>query len=149
MNTQPLSVKSLVIAFLIYVVTTVILAVVLSVFWQSGIDTTAYSQQQLIDMAAQSNLLTIGSMIIGSLMAVICAYFITRRTGSDGYKHAMYFAGLLILYGILGVFLHPEHHVIQQAAKLLAPAPLCLLGARFALANMNKKHDKMSHGACE
>ena len=70
MNTQPLSVKSLVIAFLMYVVTTVILAVVLSVFWQSGIDTSAYSQQQLIDMAAQSKLLTVGSMVIGSTMAV-------------------------------------------------------------------------------
>lgn len=147
MNTQPLSIKSLVITFLIYVVTTVILAVVLSVFWQSGIDTSAYSQQQLIDMAAQSTLLTIGSMFIGSTMAVICAYFITRRTGSDGYKHAIYFAGVLILYGILGIFLHPEHQVFQQAAKLLAPVPLCLLGAWYALANMSKKHDKMSHGS--
>ena len=148
MNTQPLSVKSLVIAFLMYVVTTVILAVVLSVFWQSGIDTSAYSQQQLIDMAAQSKLLTVGSMVIGSTMAVICAYFITRRTGSDSYKHAKYFAGILTRYGILGIFLHPEHHVIQQAAKLLAPLPLCLLGAWFAIAKTNNKHDKISHEAC-
>ncbi|MBR9790917.1 MAG: hypothetical protein GYB58_04110 [Gammaproteobacteria bacterium] len=148
MNTQPLSVKSLVITFLMYVVATVILAVALSVFWQSGIDKSDYSQQQLIDMAAQSNLLTVGSMIIGSSIAVLCAYFITRRTGTDGYKHAMYFAGVLILYGILGIFLHPEHHIIQQTAKLLAPVPLCLLGAWFALANTTKKHDKMSHGAC-
>ena len=148
MNTQPLSVKSLVIAFLMYVITTVILAVALSVFWQSGIDTSAYTQQQLIDMAAQSNLLTVGSMIIGSVVAVICAYFITRRTGNDSYKHAMYFAGVLTLYGILGIFLHPEHHVIQQAAKLLAPLPLCLLGAWFAIAKTNNKHDKISHEAC-
>ena len=148
MNTQPLSVKSLVIAFLMYVVTTVILAVMLSVFWQSGIDTSAYSQQQLINMAAQSKLLTVGSMVIGSTMAVICAYFTTRRTGRNSYKHAVYFAGILTLYGILGIFLHPEHHVIQQAAKLLAPLPLCLLGAWFAIANTNNKHDKISHEAC-
>lgn len=148
MNTQPLSVKSLVIAFLMYIVTTVILAVVMSLFWQSGIDTSAYSQQQLIDMASQSKLLTVGSMIIGSTMAVICAYFITRHTDSDGYKHAQYFAGVLILYGILGIFLHPEHDVIQQVAKLLAPLPLCLLGAWFAIANTKKNHDKISHEAC-
>lgn len=132
MNEQHINVKSLFLTFLLYIVSTVVMAVLLSLYWQSGIDTALYTQQQLVEMASTSPLINIGSTLIGSGMAVICAYLITSRTGSNSYKHAVYFAGSLILYGIISIVLHPEHEVMQQVAKIVAPVPLCLLGAWLA-----------------
>lgn len=148
MNAQPLNVKSLALVFVIYVVSTVFLAVILSIAWQAGIDTTGYTPQQLVQMADNSSLLTVGATIIGSTMSVICAYMITRRTGDNGYKHAVCFAACLILYGVISIVLHPEHHIIQQVAKLLAPVPLCSLGAWLAIQQENKKESNAQHQAC-
>ncbi len=132
MKTNMTTLKTLGFTFLLYVALTVTGAIVLTGIWQTGADVNTLSHQQLTMMAAQSDMINLGSAVIGALAAVVCAMFATRRTPGAPYRPAMYFALLLVAYGVLGIVLHPEHSVIQQIGKLVTPVPLCLAGAWLA-----------------
>ncbi|WP_100657822.1 hypothetical protein [Alteromonas flava] len=134
MNKQPLKIKNLAVAFGLYILISATLAILLTLYWQTGIPLDQYTTSELQTLAANSGLITIGTAMIGSLTALGCAYAITVKTGAYGYKHACYFAIGLTLYGALSIVLNPEHHLLQQVAKLIMPLPVCLFGAWLAIA---------------
>lgn len=139
MNAQPLNVKALGLAFATYLISSICLAIVLTIYWQMGLDITQYSQEQIAEMSRNSTFIASASAVIGATLAILCAYMVTFKTGRVGYKHAFYFGVILALYGVAGVFIHPEHHWIHQIAKLTMPFPLCLLGAWFAMLGAESK----------
>lgn len=139
MNNQRLQIKPIAIAFGLYLVMTVLLSIVLTTIWQSNLPQTPVDQQQLMQMAATSEFLNVGSALVGCFAGIICAFFITRKTIENGYKYAFYLGGCFILYGLLSIYLHPEHTASQQLGKVLSPIPLCLVGAWFALKFSSKR----------
>jgi len=48
-------------------------------------------------------------------------------------KTPLVLGALLVLYGAIGIYLHPTHPAFMQAAKLLAPIPLVLCGGWLRL----------------
>ncbi|GGW95744.1 hypothetical protein GCM10007391_32380 [Alteromonas halophila] len=132
MKIQTATLKTLGLTFLLYIALTVTGSIILTGVWQSGIDASSMTHQELTHYAAQADMIRVGSALIGAFSAVICAAFATSRSAQASFRPAMYFAVMLIIYGVVSVVLHPEHSLLQQLSKLIAPIPLCLVGAWLA-----------------
>ena len=124
--------KRLLLTFAIYLLVSVSLSIALTAWWQTGIDTSGLSMTEITHFAERSTTIHVGSAIIGAISAVFCAGFAYIKSQSNGYFSALVFAVALVVYGILSIFLHPEHTLIQQVSKVIMPIPLCLFGAWIA-----------------
>ncbi len=116
---------------LLYIALSVLSSIVLTGFWQAGIDTTSMTNQELMLLAESSAYIKTGSAIIGAACAILCAFILSLKK-TPRYRPALVFAAMLILYGALSIVLHPEHTALQQVSKIVMPVPLCLLGAWLA-----------------
>ena len=132
MTTNTSLIKASGLTFLLYVALSVVCSIVLTGIWPRGVDTSTLTTEQLMLMAETAPFIKTGSAIIGIVSAVVCAFILSLKKTVGGYRPAIYFAAMLVLYGAISIALHPEHTLIQQAAKVLMPFPLCLLGAWLA-----------------
>lgn len=138
-NTTQLTIKTTAkwaaIGWLSYVLLTIIATAVITADWMSGRDLTGLTQIQIGQMMDQDVQVSIMTSIVAALSAMVLAYWLTHKTSLSGYRTALAFAAGLALYGIAGIILHPEHLIIHQLLKLIAPFLTCGLGAWFALKN--------------
>ncbi|WP_105212930.1 hypothetical protein [Pseudoalteromonas sp. T1lg22] len=117
-------------AFFIYVL---VAGIVLVQLWlPDGI-----AQEQAMILAEQDVGLQIQSMLAGLIGCLLVAAMSVRFGKELGYKNTLVCGIFLTLYGILGVYLHPQHALWAQFIKVLAPLPITLLTAML-LCNMRK-----------
>ncbi|MBS3796458.1 hypothetical protein [Pseudoalteromonas sp. BDTF-M6] len=117
-------------AFFIYVL---IAGIVLVQLWlPDGIAT-----EQAMILAEQDLGLQIQSMFAGLIGCLLVGAMSVRFGKELGYKNTLVCGIFLTLYGVLGVYLHPQHAVWAQFIKVLTPLPITLLAAML-LCNMRK-----------
>ncbi|NVK25131.1 MAG: hypothetical protein HWE10_09405 [Gammaproteobacteria bacterium] len=133
MNKYSTQLKNLTVTFIVYLALTIGLSVLLNVAWQLTIDMSNMTPELFEAAVAQSNFIEIGSALIGVFSAVFCGAFIVKRSGYQSVKPALFFAVLLMFYGLLSALLHPEQVMIQKVSSLIMPFPLALLGAKLAM----------------
>ena len=122
----------------LYLVVSIACSILLTLVWQLNLDVTNQNYQALAQQAEQSPFIIIGSAIIGVFTTMLTAAFITFRAK----RHVLqlvYFTGLLILYGVLSIVLHPEASMLINVLKVLSPAPLCYFGYLIATQYQQKK----------
>ncbi len=130
MFTDKTSVRSVLIAFFGYLV---VAAVVMVIVVQRWMPTGVTDQQQLARMAEVDPSLLMWQNALGAILCVAAGFAACHFSGARGLKNPLLLGVLLALYGVLGIFLHPGHPPLMQAAKLVAPVPLALLGGWLRL----------------
>lgn len=65
---------------------------------------------------------------LGTVLFVLAGYFCTLWSGSVGLRNCLILGVIFIGYGLLGIFLHPEHSTRMQVGKIVSPIPLGLIG---------------------
>ena len=85
--------------------------------------------EQLTLMAETHPFVVFWSAVVGIGSALISSAMLTAKATSQSYAPALMFAGLLMMYGALSIYLHPEHSLFQQLAKIIVPVPACLFAA--------------------
>ena len=124
-----INVKAVVVAFVFYlVVVTVAFAVVIHIWMPPGIPT-----QELARLAENDPTLVLWQRILGVSVAIVAGYIACRLSGRSGLKNSTLVGGLLVLYGVLSIFMHPDDPALRQIAKLLTPIPIVLLGGWICL----------------
>jgi len=129
MYLKNISIKWVVIGFITYMLLTVIAAGVLTSVWMAGQDLADLSQQQVSLMAETAPFITMWSVVIGVLVTLFVSMLVTKKSNKKDFANAIGLSVCLTLYGVLSVYLHPEHAFLQQVGKLLCPLVICLLGA--------------------
>ena len=130
MFTDKASVKSVLIAFVGYVaVATTAMIIVVQRWMPAGVT----DKQQLARLAELDPSLLMWQNVLGSILYVVAGFAACHLGGAKGLKNPLLLGVLLVLYGALGILLHPGHPPFMQAAKLLAPIPLVLLGGWLRL----------------
>jgi len=124
-----ISIKWVAIGIITYMLLTVIAAGVLNSVWMAGQDLAGLSQQQVSLMAETSPFITTWSAVIGVLATLFVSMLVTQKSNRKDFSNATGLAVCLTLFGILSIYLHPEHAILHQLGKLFFPITLCLLGA--------------------
>jgi cyanate permease len=70
---------------------------------------------------------------LGAPVAILAGFVVTHFSGAKGLRNALAMGLVLVLYGVLGIYLHPSHAPWMQISKLLAPVPVCLFGGWLRL----------------
>jgi len=121
--------KALATSFVAYVVLSVVLFAIVVQFWMPA----GVSAERLRELAETDRNLLLWQMILGAVLTIVAGYIATRMSGKKGLRNSLAVGGVLTLYGVLGIYLHPSHPVIVQVAKLVVPIPLALIGGWVAL----------------
>lgn len=117
-----------------------LLTIVASVFitsnWMAGQDLTGLTQNQIATLMDKDGQVSFITSLTGASVAILLAFLITRKTATAGYRTSIVFAIGLFIFGIVGIFAHPDHTLIHQMGKLVAPFVTCGFGAWLALRNV-------------
>jgi hypothetical protein len=70
---------------------------------------------------------------LGLCLATMAGYLACRLSGRVGLKNSLALGGLLVAYGILAIYLHPNDPMSKKIAELLTPIPIALLGGWLCL----------------
>lgn len=132
MSLKNSSIKWVAIGFITYVLLTFIAAGVLTSFWMAAQDLAGLSQQQVSLMAETDPFITMWSAVISLLAMLLVSMLVTKKSANRDFSTAIGLAMCLTLYGVLSIYLHPEHGFIQQVGKMVSPILVCLLGALLA-----------------
>ena len=89
--------------------------------------------QELARLAENDSTLLMWQNILGAVLGMLAGFVACHFAGAKGLRTPLVLGILLALYGALGIYLHPDHPALMQAAKLLAPVPLVLLGGWLRL----------------
>ncbi|MFY8273295.1 hypothetical protein AAEU32_04130 [Pseudoalteromonas sp. SSDWG2] len=114
-------------AFLLYV--TVAGLVLVQMWLPEGV-----SHQQAMAMAEVDIGLQTQSMFAGLIGCLLVGAMSSGWGTASGYKNTLVCGMLLTLYGVLGVYLHPQHALWAQYIKVLMPLPIVLLMASLLCA---------------
>ena len=139
MSTIYQTTKYTLVAFICYIISTIILSGVMMSMWISRQEILDLNPSQIEALANQSIPIQFMSAVIGFVATLIISYVLCKKTLKDGLTTIKAFAVALTLFSILGIFLHPEHHVIYQVAKLFSPAIICLLSLKLAAKDSARK----------
>lgn len=139
MNNENFSIKPVAIAFVFYIVATVTMTVILTAVWQTTLSEVPTDYAALNELAINSEFLSTGTAILSVIAGILCAFVLTLKTKTQGYKYAISLGICFVIYGVLSIFLHPEHELARQLSKLVSPIPLCMLGAWLALKLTGRK----------
>ena len=130
MFTDKASVQSVLIAFVGYlVVATIAMIIVVQRWMPAGVT----DKQELARLAELDPSLLMWQSVLGSILCIAAGFAVCHFSGAKGLKNSLLLGALLVFYGALGILLHPDHPPLMQAAKLLAPIPLALLGGWLRL----------------
>jgi hypothetical protein len=133
--------KALLVAFIGYLVLSVVLFGIVVQFWMpSGV-----SAERLQQLVEADETLLLWQNILGTVLSVLSGYVAARMSGAQGLRNSLSVGGLLVLYGILGIYLHPNHPVEMQLGKLIWPIPLTLLGGWIALWRKSRSSKQRDH----
>ena len=124
-----LKAKAVIVAFGSYVVlATVAFAIVVQVWIPAGVPAAS-----LAELAESDPTLRLWQQILGVTFALAAGYLASRLSGRAGLRNSLVVGGLLVLYGVLSVFLHPHDPISWQVGKLLTPIPVTLIGGWLCL----------------
>jgi hypothetical protein len=84
--------------------------------------------QAAAQMAETDPTILFSQNVLGALLGILAGCVACRMSGAKGLRNSFVLGGLFVLYGVLGIYLHPEHSMAMQIAKLASPIPLTLLG---------------------
>jgi len=129
MSLKNISIKWVAIGFITYMLLTVIAAGVLTSVWMADQDLAGLSQQQVSLMAETSPFIIMWNVVIAVLATLFISMLVTKKSNGTDFLNAIGLAVCLTLYGMLSIYLHPEHDILHQIGKLFFPITLCLLGA--------------------
>lgn len=116
------------VAFVGYVITTIILAAILIAVWLPGQNTQEMNQVQLQNLAESSLTIQFLSAVIGAVTALIISMILAHKTRHENNSAIIGFGVLLTCFSLLGIWLHPEHHMIYQVMKPVSPFLVCFFG---------------------
>ncbi|NGY06879.1 hypothetical protein [Solimonas terrae] len=97
-------------------------------------------RQQLIRLADTDPGLLLWQNLLGAFLGILAGFAGCHFAKAGGLRNPLLIGVLLTIYGIVGIALHPAHPLPMQAAKIVAPVPLALLGGylRLAIARRGK-----------
>ncbi|TRY33371.1 hypothetical protein [Aliiglaciecola sp. M165] len=125
--------KWVTIGWLGYLLLTIIGGAFITSYWMSGQDLNGLSQGQIAQLMEQDPQVALTTSFLAAIVAIALAFWITLKTQGSGFRTAMVFALGLIIYGAMGIVMHPDHAFIHQLGKLVAPLITCGLGAWLAI----------------
>ena len=136
-----LRLKAILAAFIGYLVLSVALFAVIVQFWiPAGVPA-----NRLQELAEADRTLLLWQQILGTFLGVLSGYLAGRMSGALGLRNSLVVGGLLTLYGILGIYLHPDHSLLMQLGKLISPIPITLLGGWIALKRASRSSRQGDH----
>ena len=112
-----------------YLLLTVTGSIVMMGVWTTNYAAPGMDIEQLTLMAETHPFVVFWSAVIGIGSALITGAMLTAKATSKSYAPALMFAVLLMMYGALSNYLHPEHSLFQQVGKIIVPVPVCLFAA--------------------
>ena len=137
MFTDSFSFKALAITVISYLLATnIVFAVVFAFSMPAGVS----DPEAIAQWAETDGGLLFWQNVIGLVAGIACGALATKLSGSAGLRNAATFGGLLVLYGVLGIYMHPDHPLWMQALKLLAPIPTVLAGGWLAAKNSPERN---------
>ena len=129
MFSDKISIKSVLVSLIGYIiVATVAMIVVVQLWIPAGIT----DPTELSRLAEADPKLLMWQYVLGTVLTVLAGFAAGRISGGKGLKNSLILGILLVLYGVLGIYLHPSHPGLMQIAKIVAPIPLALVGGWFA-----------------
>jgi hypothetical protein len=130
MFSDRISIKAVLVGFFGYLIlATVAMVIVIQCWIPSGITDKA----ELSRLAEVDPTLLLWQNMLGTVLSVLAGFASCRISGAIGLKNPLFLGILLVLYGVLGIYLHPDHPMLMQVAKLVAPVPLVLIGGWLCL----------------
>jgi hypothetical protein len=124
-----ISPKAFVTAFAFYLVAaTVAFAIVVRLWMPAGV-----SPERMAQLAETDPTLALWQRILGVSLATLAGYLACRLGGRTGLRNSLVVGCLLVLYGVVSIFLHPNDPMTLQVGKLLTPVPIVLLGGWLCL----------------
>ncbi|QFU05129.1 hypothetical protein FIU82_08870 [Pseudoalteromonas sp. THAF3] len=135
MFNDKLVIKSVILAFLAYLLVTAIAsAVAIQVWLPEGVD-----MAQAQSLASQDMSLTALTLAIGASACILTGMLVTYMTKSQGLRNALALAMLITLYGLLSVFTHLEQPLMVHFAKLALPTLAVITGAYWVIHSTQAK----------
>ncbi len=131
MSTTFKTTKLFTVAFVGYLVTTIILAAIFMSVWLSGQNTQEMTTVQLQVLAESSLIIQFWSAVIGTVTALVISMIIAHKTRQENNSAMIGFSVLLTCFSLLSIWLHPEHHITYQIIKPVMPFLVCFLGYRL------------------
>lgn len=131
------SIKWSLLTILCFFAITIVGSAVLSSIWMAQNDITGLSPKDIGVLMDNDRTFAIYTSLLGALAAVFCGWLVTLKTAANNYVAAIIIATFLAGYGVLGIFIHPDHHLLHQVGKLIAPFLMCGLGAWLAIKKTN------------
>jgi MFS family permease len=130
MFSDAIKIKALLAGFLSYIIFSIIAMVILVPLWMpSGITDPA----QLSRLAESDATLLAWQFAAGTIFCILAGTITTKLSGTKGLKNSLVLGSLFLLYGILGIFLHPNNPILIKLAVVLTPIPLAVLGGWIGL----------------
>jgi len=126
---DPLRLKAVIVPFIAYVLLSVI-AVAIAVQLLLPRNLTPEQMRALADTLAS---IRIAEIAIGIVLTLFAGALAAKLGGNRGYRNSTAVGVVLVFWGLLGIYLHPLDPLWLQAAKIVAPVPLALLGAALWL----------------
>ena len=125
-----ISIKGLAIGLAFYlIVSTVAMAIVVHAWLPPGIT----DRNELLLLTESDYTLLMWQSILGATLSVFAGFVCCHFSNATGLKTPLMLGVLFILYGVLGIYLHPTHPMAMQVGKILGPIPLTLLGGWLRL----------------
>jgi hypothetical protein len=123
-------IKALLIGIFTYLLVTNVAFALIVHYWIPPNITDANELQRL---AESDPTLLSWQVWLGAPVAILAGFAVTHFSGAKGLRNSFAMGLTLVLYGILGIFLHPSHALWIQLSNLLVPVPICLLGGWLRL----------------
>lgn len=130
MTHSSVDVRAVVISFISYLVASVAIFGVVMSLWiaESGL-----TDPEALRLAAESDAgLLAWQNAIGSTGGVLAGALLAVLNRRQLWPTIWVLGAVLVVYGVIGIVLHPTHPESMQLGKLIAPLPLVCLGAYLA-----------------
>ena len=138
---DPVKLKAVFLALFGYLALATLLFGVVVHFWiPPGV-----APAELARLAESDPILLLWQNALGTVLGICAGLLACRLSGGRGLRNSAAVGGLLVLYGVLGIYLHPGHPLGMQIAKIIAPIPLALVGGWIALRIAPGATDKRDH----
>ena len=134
------SIKWTLLSLFTYIVLTVIGGFLISNNWMSQHDISGLSPQDIGILMERDTRVALYTSMLGFISAIFCGWFVTHKTKGTSYKAALIIAGCLAIFGTIGIIIHPDHVVLHQVGKILAPFMACSIGAWIAILRQTPKN---------
>jgi len=139
MSTKLRNTKLTLMAFISYIVITIILASVLMSVWLANQDVQGLEPVQIQALANTSSTIAFASALIGSITGLFISLVLANKTQDLQFKPVIYLAVILTIYSILSIYLHPEHSTFHQILKLFVPSLVCFISIKLVVKQSVKK----------